>query len=73
MVIACGGDGTITEVAAALVGTHIKLGIIPFGTANALSHVLCGTLSKVASLETMCLNLITAASNGSTPPPVMVS
>jgi diacylglycerol kinase (ATP) len=58
MVIACGGDGTITEVAAALVGTHIKLGIIPFGTANALSHVLCGTLSKVASLETMCLNLI---------------
>lgn len=58
MVIACGGDGTITEVATALVGTHIKLGILPFGTANALSHVLCGTLSKVASLETMCLNLI---------------
>jgi diacylglycerol kinase family enzyme len=58
MVIACGGDGTITEVAAALVGTPIKLGIIPFGTANALSHALCGTLSKVASLETMCLNLI---------------
>ena len=58
MIIACGGDGTVTEVAAAMVGTHIKLGIIPFGTANALSHVLCGTLSKVASLETICLNLI---------------
>lgn len=58
MVIACGGDGTVTEVATALVGTDIKLGIIPFGTANALNHVLCGTMSKVATLETICLNLI---------------
>ena len=58
MIIACGGDGTVTEVAAAMVGTHIKLGIIPFGTANALSHVLCGTMSKVAPIESICLNLI---------------
>jgi diacylglycerol kinase family enzyme len=58
MIIACGGDGTVTEVAAAMVGTNIKLGIIPFGTANALSHVLCGTMSKIAPLETICLNLI---------------
>lgn len=58
MVIACGGDGTVTEVASALVGSNIKLGIIPFGTANALSHVLYGSLSKIAPLETVCLNLI---------------
>ena len=58
MIIACGGDGPVTEVAAAMVGTHIKLGIIPFGTANALSHVLCGTMSKVAPIESICLNLI---------------
>jgi len=58
LVIACGGDGTVTEVASALVGTHIKLGIIPLGTANAFNQVLCGTLSKVAPLETVCLNLI---------------
>jgi len=58
LVIACGGDGTVTEVAAALIDTHIKLGIIPFGTANALHHVLCGASSKIASVETICLDLI---------------
>lgn len=58
LVIACGGDGTVTEVAAALIDTHIKLGIIPFGTANALHHVLCGAKSKMASVETICLDLI---------------
>lgn len=58
IVIACGGDGTVAEVASALVGSSIKLGIIPFGTANALSHVLCGVMSKVAPVETACLNLV---------------
>lgn len=58
LVIACGGDGTVAEVASALVGSDIKLGIIPFGTANALSHVLCGVLSKVAPVETACINLV---------------
>lgn len=58
MVIACGGDGTVTEVAAALIDTHIKLGIIPFGTANALHHVLYGASSKIASIETICFDLI---------------
>ena len=58
MVIACGGDGTVTEVAAALVGTKVKLGIIPFGTANALNHALCGPMSKMSSIETACWNLV---------------
>ena len=58
LVIACGGDGTVTEVATALIGTDIKLGIIPFGTANSLSHVLFGSSSKIAPIETACINLI---------------
>ena len=54
IVIACGGDGTLTEVASALVNTDITMGIIPFGTANALSQVLHGYISKVMPISTAC-------------------
>src|SRR5690606_8081020 len=47
MVIACGGDGTVTEVASVLAGSRIRLGIIPLGTTNALSHALWGISAKL--------------------------
>ena len=39
-VFACGGDGTIHDVLQAMAGTHVALGIVPMGTANALAHDL---------------------------------
>jgi YegS/Rv2252/BmrU family lipid kinase len=36
-VIACGGDGTVTEVACGLLGSGIPLGILPWGSANVMS------------------------------------
>ena len=54
LIIACGGDGTVTEVASVLVNTDCKLGIIPLGTANALAHVLMGIKSKLIPVETAC-------------------
>ncbi|HQT80378.1 MAG TPA: YegS/Rv2252/BmrU family lipid kinase [Rhodopila sp.] len=40
MVVAAGGDGTIAEVANGLIGTGVRLGVIPLGTANVLAHEL---------------------------------
>lgn len=40
IVVACGGDGTINEVASALVGTGKKLGIVPLGSGNGLASNL---------------------------------
>ena len=39
-IIAVGGDGTINEVASALVGTNTPLGIIPIGSGNGLARHL---------------------------------
>ncbi|WP_166422721.1 diacylglycerol kinase family protein [Paraglaciecola sp. 20A4] len=53
-VIACGGDGTLTEVASVLVNTNVHFAIIPMGTANALAHALFGAKSKVMPIEVAC-------------------
>ncbi len=37
IVVACGGDGTINEIASVLVNTDIALGIIPRGSGNGLA------------------------------------
>ena len=39
-IIVCGGDGTVHEVLQSLVGTRVALGVVPFGTANALASDL---------------------------------
>jgi diacylglycerol kinase (ATP) len=39
-VFACGGDGTIHNIAQVLAHTPVALGVLPMGTANALAHDL---------------------------------
>jgi diacylglycerol kinase (ATP) len=40
IIVAVGGDGTVNEIASALVGTDTVLGVIPFGSGNGLSRFL---------------------------------
>lgn len=58
IVIACGGDGTVTEVASQIVNSDITLGIIPLGTTNALSHALFGLGSKFIPITQALDNII---------------
>jgi YegS/Rv2252/BmrU family lipid kinase len=53
IIVACGGDGTINEVASCLVGTDIKLGIIATGSGNGLASNLNIPKSIVKSLLTI--------------------
>lgn len=51
-IVACGGDGTINEVASCLINTEIKLGIIPVGSGNGLASNLniSKSLEKAAEI-----------------------
>lgn len=53
VIVACGGDGTINEVAQALLGTDIALGIIPIGSGNGLAANLHIPKSIDNALETI--------------------
>lgn len=54
VLVGCGGDGTIAEVAAVVIEADLTLGIIPLGTTNALSHVLHGAGTKVFPISVCC-------------------
>ncbi len=53
LIIAAGGDGTVSAVADALISTNIPLGIIPRGTANAFALAL-GIPPTLTPIKTAC-------------------
>ncbi|MDY7012495.1 MAG: methylglyoxal synthase [Cyanobacteriota bacterium] len=53
LIIASGGDGTVSAVAGALIGTDIPLGIIPRGTANAFAAAL-GIPARLMPIRSSC-------------------
>ncbi len=51
LVIACGGDGTVHGVLQGVAGTSATLGVLPFGTANALARNLLLPVNPVLAVE----------------------
>jgi YegS/Rv2252/BmrU family lipid kinase len=50
-IFACGGDGTIHNIAQVLANSSVALAILPMGTANALAHDLGLPLNVVAAAK----------------------
>jgi len=60
LLIAAGGDGTISTAAAAIAGTDITLGVLPFGTLNHFAKDLGIPLELEASVQNIVENNVIA-------------
>jgi diacylglycerol kinase (ATP) len=53
IIVAVGGDGTVNEVAKAIINSDIILGIIPYGSGNGLARSLKIPLNTVQAIRTI--------------------
>ena len=64
IVVAAGGDGTVSSVAAAVAGTNIALGVLPFGTLNHFAKDLHIPLDAAEAVKTIVARHVVAVDVG---------
>jgi diacylglycerol kinase (ATP) len=57
-IVAVGGDGTVNEVASAVVGSKAALGILPFGSGNGLARFLSIPMDTAKAIQTISNNQV---------------
>lgn len=62
--VAVGGDGTVSQVASALSGTNIALGIIPFGSGNGLARHLQIPLDAAGAMKLIATGVVQTIDKG---------
>lgn len=50
-VLACGGDGTVNEVASAMINTGVPMGILPSGSGNGLARHLLMPIDAIRAVD----------------------
>ncbi|MDE5552137.1 MAG: diacylglycerol kinase family lipid kinase [Muribaculaceae bacterium] len=63
-VVACGGDGTVNEVACGVCGSRVIMGIIPLGSGNGLARHLGIPLTVPGAMKVIAENRILEADYG---------
>ncbi len=58
-IVAAGGDGTVHSIAQALVGSPLRLGVLPMGTANNVARMLGLPFDLAAALQVIASGLET--------------
>lgn len=63
-VLACGGDGTVNEIASGLIGSNTALGILPAGSGNGLARHIGIPVDISRSLKVIAENHVEACDYG---------